>query len=82
MSDLIKRQFKGDTSGLQADMQRALARIRTDVDAATATAEGQAYEPSDPSLWGTPPTTIGEALNRIVLWLNDRHGADMPIGHA
>ena len=74
MSDLTKRNYGGQTSRLQGDMERALAGIRGDVDAS------DDYTPEDPDFWDPQPTTKTEALNRIVRWLNDRHGGDMPIG--
>jgi hypothetical protein len=75
VSDLSKRQFSGATAGLQADMQRALSRLRGDVDG------NAVYTPADESQWADPaPDNFNDAINRIVDWLEARHGGDMPIG--
>lgn len=78
MGDLTKRQFGGDTARLQADVERGLAGLRRNLD--DLGAEGVAYSPADPDLWDPVPTTLQEAIDRIVRWLRDRHGDDMPIG--
>ncbi len=78
MADLTKRAYGGQTLKLQGDIDRALSRIRGDL--SSLNGEGVAYTPADPDLWDPAPSTVQEALDRIVRWLRDRHGGDMPIG--
>lgn len=59
MSDFSKSQMGGGAGRLQAEMERAFARL----DAARI-----GYTPDDEAVWaGTPPSTLAEAVSRIAL---------------
>lgn len=59
MSSFSKSQMGGGAGRLQAEMERAFARLNAD---------RVGYTPADASVWaGTPPTTLGEAVSRIAL---------------
>lgn len=74
MSDLVKRRYAGTADRAHADTELALSRLRTD--AAAATAEAALYTPANPTDWASPrPTTIIEALDRIVAAVKAEHPA-------
>lgn len=60
MSDLPKRLYRGTADRAHADTELALSRMRRDL-------QTQAYSPADTADWADPPpTTIAEAIDRIV----------------
>lgn len=77
VSDLTKRQYGAQAGRLQADTDRALRSIRGDLD--NLDSGGVAYVPGDPERWDPVPTTLQEAVDRMVRWMYARHGGDFPI---
>lgn len=77
MNDFSKRNY-GDrtTTSLQGDIERAMRKLREDM-----VARAIPYTPGEGAapFWDPQPTTVGEALDRIVVWLEARHSGDMPI---
>jgi hypothetical protein len=66
MSNFSKSQMGGGAGRLQAEMERAFARLD---------AERIGYEPADASVWaGTPPSTLAEAVSRIALHVSSGAG--------
>lgn len=60
MSDLGKRKYSRRGDRMHADVELALRRVRSDVNASAPYTAGDAAEWS-----GDAPTTIGEALDRL-----------------
>lgn len=78
MTDFSRKPYAPALTPLQGDVERGLSRLRTSINGLATT--DIAYTPADPSKWVEPaPATLGEALDRIVVWLEARHGGDFPI---
>jgi len=73
MSSIQKRGYGFSGDRMFSDIERSMKKISGDVTAASE------YTPGDATLWDPQPTTVQEAIDRIVTWLNARHAADMPI---